>query len=123
MAGLENPDRVTQVENVEIYESLVRQKGNLAKVSEELGLRRSNLKARIDKEPDLVALLDDIRQSLLDTAEQNVFSAVESNDQAASQFVLRTIGKDRGYTTGVAGDKGAPIEVVLREFVPKADTG
>lgn len=86
-------------------------------------MRRANLKARIDKEPDLVSLLDDLRQSVLDTAEQNVFTAVEASDQAASQFVLRTIGKDRGYTTGVVGDKNAPIEVVLREFVPRPETG
>ena len=34
----------------------------------------------------------------MDTAETNVFDQVQAGDYGASVFVLRTLGKDRGYT-------------------------
>lgn len=97
----------------DIYNAIVDEHGNLGAVAETLGVSRSALKTRVDASPLLTTLMNDYRESIVDTAEQNVFLDVKKGDPQACRFVLGTLGKERGYSTKVETNN-APIEVVVR---------
>ncbi len=100
-----------------IYDTLQDVRGNVSRAALLLSMRRGILYDRIMKTPDLCALLQDYREALVDTAEDNTRADVEKGDPQASRFILQTLGKDRGYTTGVVGSgKGGAIVVELRSF-------
>jgi hypothetical protein len=71
--------------------------GLVTPAAEVLGVLRSTLYMRIQKNPSLRRVFDDARESMLDMAEQKLFDAMRSGDAWAVQFVLKTIGKNRGY--------------------------
>lgn len=111
----DNP--ASPVTDSDIFEALEASKGNLAEAAKNLGLRRGKLKERVDASPALISLLDDLREGIIDRAEQNRFADVEKGDAGASNFILQTIGKGRGYSTGVAGTgKDGAIIVEVRRF-------
>jgi hypothetical protein len=61
-------------------------------------------------------LVEDLRETLVDKAEHNIATAVDKGDDAMSRFVASTIGKGRGWSQGVSGEKGGPLEVVIRKL-------
>lgn len=110
-------NRVSDLTLGTIYKSLIEHKGNISACARALEVSRAGLIKKIEGCPALVMLRDEFRQAVIDKAEDNVFADVEKGDQSASKFVLQTIGKDRGYTAGVAGTgKAGEIEVTIRTF-------
>ena len=89
----------SQYSDEQIADALRKCCGNLSAVARTLGLKRRKLKERVDRTPDLVALRMDEIESLLDKAEENIYEAVYAGDYKATIFVLRTLGRDRGYCT------------------------
>jgi len=55
------------------------------------------------------------RNTLIDTAEQNLADKVEEKDMTAIIFTLKTLGKSRGYVerSEFAGVPDQPLEVVV----------
>lgn len=99
------------------FDALVQSSGNIAEAARQLGVSRHRLKEVIDKHPPLIALLDDLRQGLIDKAESNIFADVDKGDATASRFVAQTIGKDRGWSTGISGSgKDGSIVVEIKQF-------
>lgn len=82
----------------EYYDALSQTKGNISACARLLNMRRSSLKERIDASPELRAKLEEVREEMLDKAEENVYDRVEQGDDAMTRFVLSTLGKERGYT-------------------------
>lgn len=102
----------------ELYDLIKEYRGNKGAIARELGWTRRKLEEKINKNPDLIELLSDMRESVIDNAEDNMFKRVESGaDPAAEKFVLSTIGRGRGYTTSVAGagDNGE-IVISIKRF-------
>ncbi len=99
---------------LEIYDALHECRFNIAKTAASLDMTRAALKYRIDGNPTLSTLYADRKQAILDSAEGNVFDAVESGDLASSKFVLTTLGADRGYKAGLELASG--LEVVIRNI-------
>jgi len=118
-------NRVSNLSLGTIYHALCDAKGNIAAAARALEVNRSGLAKRIEGCPGLMLLINDYRQSVVDKAEENVYADVEKGDQTASRFILQTLGKDRGFTTGVAGQgKNGEIEVTIRTFAePMGDKG
>jgi hypothetical protein len=69
------------------------------------------VQGRIDSDADLKVAADELLQEILDKAEDNIFGAVAKGDVNQSQFVLKTLGKDRGYATRQesTGKDGGPV--------------
>lgn len=99
-----------------IYLSLQRNNGNVAAVCRDLDRSYMTIKGRIDDHPQLKELRDNLRQSIIDKAEQNVFDAVEEGDLVQSNFLLRTLGANRGWTPRqeVTGKDGGALSVVIQ---------
>jgi hypothetical protein len=96
-----------------IAEALRRECGNLSATARRLKMRRVVLKEKVDSDADLTAILHDVREELLDTAENNIYQDVMSQDQRATMFVLRTLGRGRGYVTGteLSSDPARPVHI------------
>jgi hypothetical protein len=127
--GAENQDddylpgsQHAKVSDADIYEQLAASDGNQSKAARELGVSRRYLHGRIEKSATLVALLQDMQEEILDTAENNVFADVRKNDPTANRFVLSTLGKSRGWSQGVAGSgKDGEIVVQINRLSEKPD--
>lgn len=101
----------------EIYLALVETKGNLAKAARDLHSTRKYVMGMAADTPEIVALLEDLREGVVDQAEDNIFADVEKGDQSASRFVASTLGKKRGWSPGVEGNgKNGAIVVEIRQF-------
>jgi len=102
-------------------------RGNVSAIARDFGVWRSNLVQYISTKPELQAALDDIRQTVVDKAESNIFAAVEQGDLGSSKMVVSMLGKDRGWVTREeqTGKDGAPLVPPQIVFTPydDADTG
>jgi hypothetical protein len=92
--------------------------GNISKACLELGITRKTMYSWAEKNADFREALDEVKDKLLDDAEELYRNAVQKGDLEAAKFILRTIGRKRGYgdKVEVAGDGGGPIVI-------KWDTG
>ena len=83
----------------DIAEAIIDCKGILSKVAQRVGLGSgAAVRHHIARNPRLRDLFNEAREKVVDTAEDNVFEAVEEGNLAYSWKVLQTLGKDRGYT-------------------------
>jgi hypothetical protein len=58
---------------------------------------RTYVDRRVGKSAPLQAILEEIRAALVDEAESNLYGEVLRGNREASVFILRTLGKERGY--------------------------
>lgn len=102
-----------KVTDGDIYEQLLASEGNKSHAARALGISRRRIGERIDRSPALTALCQDVVEEVLDQAETNVYADVRKNDATANRFVLATRGKERGWSSGVAGT-GKNGEIVVQ---------
>lgn len=87
----------------QIREALLETRGNLTEAAKFITSKwndtcsRTYLKRRVEASPALLGLLEEIREEIVDRAEDNIFLSVESGDYQASVLVVRTLGKERGW--------------------------
>lgn len=101
---------------------------NLKAAAQYLGRRRHELDAYIKENPPLQKVMEDIRLSLTDAAEQNLAAAVARGEWQATQFALeRTAeGTHRGYGQRIRADVREEAEALnvdpqlLRERLVRA---
>jgi hypothetical protein len=101
----------SQYSDRQIADAIRKCRGNLSATARTLGLRRRKLKERVDRVPALVSVWREELEALLDRAEENIYASVYEGDHRASIFVLRTLGRDRGYceSTELRGDTEHPL--------------
>jgi len=87
--------------------------GNISKTCEEFGISRQTIYIWSEKYEDFRLELEEVREKLLDAAEALYRNAVLNGDLEAAKFILRTIGRKRGYgdKVEVAGDGGGPLVI------------
>lgn len=81
----------------EIKEMLEACHGAVYVAAEKLEMRPSSLYERIKKSPELQAVRELYRGRLVDAAELKLEQAVKEGQPWAIPFVLKTLGRDRGY--------------------------
>lgn len=87
--------------NAAIIEALTESGGVMATAARRLGCHRQRLHEWLGADPALQAAREAALNDLLDQAEQHVFDAVKGGDLKASMFVLRSLGAQRGYRSGL----------------------
>lgn len=112
-----------KVTNAQIWEALELSEGNVAAAARYLGMTRTKIQERIDRCPDLINLLSDMREEVVDVAESNQLKRAKSGaDPNAERFVLQTLGKRRGWNTAAGGMNGnGDITVTITQFAPVED--
>jgi len=91
-----------QVEKIPVF--LIEADGNMAAVGRRLGVSRKAIFERVRKDPDLRALVDELNETLLDDLETNIRKMARGDDKTsltACIFLLKTLGKSRGYVERV----------------------
>ena len=89
--------------------------GNVTRASKMINVDRSVYYHRCAKIEGFKEKLHDIRERKLDFAEDKLWEHIDMGNLPATMFYLRTIGKNRGYTTQVelVGDKDKPVEISI----------
>jgi hypothetical protein len=72
-------------------------RGNVSAIARVLRVSRGTVWNRIQESPTLQRLLEDARESMLDTAESVLYDKVEQGETASLIFFLKTQGYKRGY--------------------------
>ena len=88
----------TETTIAQLEDALRRCKGNLTYTAQVLGISREALKRRIKTLPHMKGFLESIREEFVDEAEHQLAKSVEEGYFPAVSMVLRTLGRDRGYT-------------------------
>lgn len=83
-----------------VIEALRKHEGFLNRAAESLGGTRQGLAKFIKKHADLTEIVEDYRLVRIEAAEETVFGAVRNGNLSAAMFVLKTLGKDRGWVEG-----------------------
>jgi hypothetical protein len=109
-----------------VREALIANRGNISKVALSLEKMRSQVALFISIRPEFIVLRDSLREAIVDKAEDNIFAAVENGDVGQSNFVVSTLGKNRGWsnrleTTGADGKDLAPPQIIIRRYGPEDD--
>lgn len=77
---------------------IVEHKGILSRIADVMGYGDPQaVRYHIVRSPRLRSLFQEVRERVVDRAEENVFAAVEMGNLAYSWKVLQTLGKNRGY--------------------------
>ncbi len=97
----------------QIEEQLIALEGNTAAVGRSLRISRQAINQRIQKSPRLLKLIDELRETNLDEAENQLMNAIKRGEGWAVCFYLKTQGKKRGYVerAELTGADGGAIQV------------
>lgn len=89
-----------------------------------LGCTRQTVENYVKRYPTVAQAVKEERQKTVDVAEGKLFDKLKTGESWAIQFILKTLGKDRGYTERQEMDvttKGQPIKsettIVVREHL------
>lgn len=90
--------------------------GTILGASKLLGADRGTIKRYIDADPEIEAAVFEAKEILIDLAETGLMANVKKQNQSAINYVLSTLGKERGYVTRVenTGKGGGPMESEIR---------
>lgn len=80
-----------------IIEALKKTRGNISRAADKVGCCRHTLHLRINAEPAIKQVLDSCRERFLDDLEDVFQNKALSGDTVSGLFLLKTIGKKRGY--------------------------
>lgn len=101
----------------EVIEQLEKSRGNIAHAARQLRTSRNTLHNYINAHPTVKAALEDIRESMLDTAETMLQQRMMT-DNTLLIFYLKTQGYRRGYGVDrlqheISGPDGGAIRIVM----------
>ncbi len=78
-------------------EALRKGNGMLSVAAEILGCHRNTIYNYLKDHPELKDIVEECRETLVDEAEQILLKKVKEEDMRCVMFVLRTLGRHRGY--------------------------
>lgn len=84
--------------------------GNISVTARKLGMSRTALYKRIQRDPELQVAFAEGRRRLVGLAYSQLMRAVEEGRSWAVALVLKTIGKDEGFTERVEVTRSQPVE-------------
>jgi hypothetical protein len=87
-----------KVSTKQIEAALLASHGLVAMAAASLGVSRSAIYARVERNQRLKEVVEQERESFVDLAEERLRMAVERGEAWAVALVIKTLGKKRGYT-------------------------
>ncbi len=72
--------------------------GNMASVARRFNCHRSLVWRKVDNDPKLRALTDELTETFIDVAEGQLFEKIRAGDTACIIFFLKTKARHRGYS-------------------------
>ena len=92
----------------------IRAHGILAVMCRILGVYRTDLILRIEKEPKVKRMIAEQREDIIDMAECRLFEATSEGREWAVKFTLQTLGRKRGYSDDIIpkDNRGLILDVI-----------
>ena len=100
-----------------ILELIKAHNGNLSRVADQMGTTRHTVRRHCDNDEELGKALSDARERLLDDLEEHSWHRAQKGDTTLSIFLLKTIGKGRGYEQDSAQQHAQDIAKAAFDFV------
>lgn len=91
------PDGKRRLNKKLVRDALRKSGGFVSYAARSLGCDPSNVHKWMDRHPDLKSLHREIKDSHLDMAEVSLLKQVKEKNTAATIFMLKCLGKDRGF--------------------------
>ncbi len=91
--------------------------GNISRVAEKLGTTRHLIRRKCDADPELGLALEDARERFIDNLEQTSWDKALAGDTLMAMFLLKTIGRQRGYDQDLNRNQVQDIAKAAFEFV------
>lgn len=88
-------------------------RGNISATARAFGVTRSGMNLFIARH-DLGSIVEEARESLADDAESAVAVAVSKREPWAISFVLRTLGRSRGYVERTESEHTGSMTITVR---------
>lgn len=111
----------------EVIAAIRATKGIVSQAAKRLGCTARTVDNYAARWPEVAEALEEERRILVDTAEIQLMKLVQNGEWEAVKFVLKTVGKDRGYVerTERTGAGGGPLThavtvPVIREVIVHA---
>jgi len=97
----------------QVIEAIRKSRGLLSVVAQRLGCTRQTVENYVKRYPTVDRAVKEERQKVIDVAEGKLFEKLQSGESWAIQFILKTLGKERGYTerTEVTGAEGGAMVI------------
>ena len=105
---------MVKISNTLVEKALRKYNGNISTVARSLGVTRSAIYWRIQKDAKLKEVWQETRETFLDNTETALADAVNNREGWAVCFTLKTIGKNRGYVEKqeIAHSGGVGVTIV-----------
>ena len=87
--------------------------GILTMIAQKLNCSRGTVYIFINRNPDMQKIIDQEREKILDVAQHNVYSRINSGDWDATRYLLNTLGKQRGFTTSMEVEHKGEVNNIL----------
>ena len=85
--------------------------GNFSAVARALGVTRSAVSLFVSKREKLKAIAEECRETFVDNVESAIYKEALNGNVTAQIFILKTLGKDRGYVEKHQIEHGGHIDV------------
>mgnify|MGYP001604277843 FL=1 len=91
------PSNGVKIDTDLIIEAIRKCRGNISRAADKIGICIQTLHSRINQEVEIKAVVDECRERFLDNLEDVFQNKALSGDTVSGLFLLKTIGKKRGY--------------------------
>ena len=105
--------------------ALIKANGIYTDAAKILDCDRTTVSRFVDRNPKLLDDLEKARAGIVDLAENRLFEEIKNKNVTAIIFALKTLGKDRGYTSRSehTGPDGGPIAHTAQMTIYLPDNG
>lgn len=80
-----------------VKEALMKHGGIPTRAAAALNTKRQNINYYLNKYPDVAEAREEAREKTIDIAESALVNSVYKEERWAVEFILKTLGKSRGY--------------------------
>lgn len=94
------------VTNKQIVAVYIQTNFSKTKTAEQLGMTWATLYQRIERSPELKAMITEAEEMRIDIAEETLHELINFKDFRAVKFFLETKGRKRGYGQKIEIDRG-----------------
>lgn len=102
-----------------VEEAMRAASGIVSDAARSLGVRRTTLYRWLERHKDVQALVGEYREDLVDLAEKRIRKKVDDDDLGAMIWVLKTLGKRRGWIERIPDVIAAANLDALRRIVER----
>lgn len=108
-------DRMGPYHKPDVIAAIHKTLGDFGQMAQLLGRKRQAVRDYVLGNLDVKDVLDEVNETVLDAVETTCRSMALAGDGPSVRFLLKTLGKDRGYVTRVenTGKGGEPLEAKL----------